>query len=216
LLARCQGQSLIACTLSRPVPTVKASQAMTHNPYCIEEDRHDVALEDCWTALPQLFFSCHLRPKDRRLPKTCCHKTGPDDISFLLVFFSTFEELRLPIQGPMEDAGVVKLYEPSPTPCLYVAPAENMVGRIPLMPCFLDGNATPTIPHKYSKNKASCFPAGCADAAAEDGRSGSNVYEVNPWLWQFGRGKPRIGGLTIEETEEKKDDAHKSSDKRRK
>ena len=64
--------------------------------------------------------------------------------------------------------------------------------------------------------KASCFPAGCADAAAEDGRRGSNVYEVNPWLWQFGRGKPRIGGLTIKETEEKKEDARKSSDKRRK
>ena len=41
---------------------------------------------------------------------------------------------------------------------------------------------------------------GCADAAAEDGRRDSNVYEVNPWLWQFGRGKPRLGGLTVEET----------------
>ncbi len=41
---------------------------------------------------------------------------------------------------------------------------------------------------------------GCADAAALDGRRGSNVYEVNPWLWQFGRGKPRLGGLTVEET----------------
>ena len=59
----------------------------------------------------------------------------------------------------MEDAGVVKLYEPSPTPCLYVANAENMVGRIHLIPCFLDGNATPTMPHKYSKNKSACFPA---------------------------------------------------------
>ncbi len=68
----------------------------------------------------------------------------------------------------MEDAGVVKLYEPSPTPCLFVANAENMVGRIRLMPCFLDGNATPTIPHKYSKNKQSCFPAGCADSATEE------------------------------------------------
>ncbi len=45
----------------------------------------------------------------------------------------------------------------------------------------------------------------CADAAAEDGRRCSNVYEVNPWLWLFGRGKPRIGGLTIEETAEKQD-----------
>ena len=110
----------------------------------------------------------------------------------------------------------VKLYEPSPTQCLYVAPAENMVGRIPLMPCFLDGNATPTIPHKYSKNKQSCFPAGCADSAAEDGRRGSNVYEVNTWLWQFGRGKPRLGGLTIEETSDRQDAARKASDKRRK
>ena len=97
-----------------------------------------------------------------------------------------------------------------------MAKAENMVGRIPLIPCFLDGNATPTIPHKYSKSRSACFLAGCADAASEDGKRGSNVYEVNTWLWQFGRGKPRIGGLTIEETAERQDSARKSSDKRRK
>ncbi len=178
-------------------------------PYCIEEDSHDVDLEDCWTALPQLFFSCHLRQKDRRMPKDGRHKAGPDDLRYDLVFFSTFEELTLPIKGPMEDAGVIKLDEQSPL-------AANMVGRIPLMPCFLDGNATPTIPHKYSKNKSSCFPAGCADAAAEDGRRGSNVYEVNTWLWQFGRGKPHLGGLTIEETSVRQVSACKASDKRRK
>ncbi len=32
-------------------------------------------------------------------------------------------------------------------------------------------------------------------------RLGSNVYEVNPWLWQFGRGKPRFCGLTVEQPE---------------
>ncbi len=57
---------------------------------------------------------------------------------------------------------------------------------------------------------------GCADSAAEDGRSGSNVYEVNLWLWQFGRGKPRLGCLTIEETLDRQDAARKASDKRRK
>ncbi len=118
------------------------------------------------------------------------------------------------MQGPMEDAWVVKLYEPSPTQCLYVAHTRNMVGRIPLMPCFVDGNTTPTIPHKYSKNKNSCSPAGGADAAAEDGRCGSNIYEVNLWMWQFGRGKPRLAGLTIEETPERQDAASKASDKR--
>ena len=185
-------------------------------PYSIEEDRHDVDLEDCWASRPQLFFTCHLRPKDGRMPKTGRHKTGPDDVKVDLVFFSTFEELQLPIKGPMEDAGVVKLYEPSPTPCLYVAPVENMVGRIPLIPCFLDGNATPTIPHKYSKNRSAGFPMGCADAAAVDGRRGSNVYEVNTWLWQFGRGKPRLGGLTIDETFDRQEAARKASDVRRK
>ena len=107
----------------------------------------------------------------------------------------------------MERAGVTKLYEPSPTPCLYVAPAANMVGRVPLIPLFLSGNSTPTIPHKYSKHKSSGFPAGSCDTAAADGRRGSNMYEINPWLWQFGRGKPRLGGLSCEETDERNEAA---------
>jgi hypothetical protein len=123
-------------------------------------------------------------------------------LSYYLVFFNTFEELTLSIRGLVEDAGVIKLYEPSPTPCLYVAPVENIEGRAPLIPLFLAGNSTPTILHKFSKRKDSGFPFGCADAAAAlaDGRRGRNVYEVNPWLWQFGRGKPSLGGLTVEDT----------------
>ncbi len=58
----------------------------------------------------------------------------------------------------------------------------------------------------------------------EDGRPGrgSNVYasEVNTWLWMFGRGKPRLGCLTIEETLDRQDSASKAfkfdSDKRQK
>ncbi len=49
--------------------------------------------------------------------------------------------------------------------------------------------------HKYSKNRNSCFPTGCSDAAAEDGKRCRNDYEVNTWLWPFGRGKPSLGGL---------------------
>jgi hypothetical protein len=158
-------------------------------PFCIEEDRHYVSLEDCWYVRPQLFFTCVLRPKDGRLPKNRTYKTGPDDIVYTLVFFSTFEELKLPIKGPMEDAGVIKLYEPSTTLCLYVADVQNMVGRVPLVPLFLAGNSTPTIPHIFSKSKDSGFPYGCADAAATDGLRGSNVYEVNQWLWQLGCGR---------------------------
>ena len=115
----------------------------------------------------------------------------------------------MPISGQMESAGVTKLYEPFPTPCLYVAPAANMVGRVPLIPLFLAGNSTPTIPHKYSQHTRSGFPVGTCDTAAADGRRGSNVYEVDPWLWQFGRGKPRLGGLSVEKTDDRKEAALK-------
>ncbi len=93
------------------------------------------------------------------------------------------------------------------TPCLYVAPAscQCMVGRVPLIPLFLAGNSTPTIPHKFRKHKSSGFPAGTHNTAAVDGQQGSNVYEVYPWLWQFGRGKLRLGGLSVEETDDRKD-----------
>ena len=53
---------------------------------------------------------------------------------------------------------------------------------------------------------------GICDTAAADGRrGGSNVYEVNPgpWLWQFGRGKPRLGGLSVEKTDDRKEAAQK-------
>ena len=66
----------------------------------------------------------------------------------------------------------------------------------------------------FSKRKDSGFPFGCADTAATDGRRGSNVYEVNPWLWQFGRGKPRLGGLTVEQTAARQDIASAARKKR--
>ncbi len=58
----------------------------------------------------------------------------------------------------MEDAGVVKLYETSPTPCLYVAPAQNMVGRV--LTCSAGAGMQDS-------------PFCCADPAAVDGRRGS-------------------------------------------
>ncbi len=68
-----------------------------------------------------------------------------------------------------------------------------------------------------SKRKDSGFPYGCADAAAADGRRGSNVYEVNLWLWSFfpGKpGKPRLGGLSVEKTFERQVAAGEASKER--
>ncbi len=105
-------------------------------------------------------------------------------------------------------------YEPGPIPCLHVAPVDYMVGRVPLIPLFLAGNSTPTIPHKFSKHKGSGFPMGYADSTASDGRRGSNVYEVNTWLWNSGPGKPRLGGLTVEKTAMRKETVRKDQAKR--
>jgi len=55
--------------------------------------------------------------------------------------------------------------------------------------------------------KEAGFPFACADAAALDGRRSSNIYDVNRWLWHFERGKPRLWGLSIEQTVERKDAA---------
>jgi hypothetical protein len=83
------------------------------------------------------------------------------------------------------------------------------VGKVPLIPLFLAGNTTPTIPHQYSQHKRSGFPAGTCDTAAADGRRSSNEYEVNKWLWQFGRGKQLLGGLSVEKTDGRKEAALK-------
>ncbi len=78
-----------------------------------------------------------------------------------------------------------------------------------MIPLFLAGKATSTIPHKYSQHKRSGFPAGTCDTAAVDCRHGSNVYELNLWLWQFGRGKQCLGGLSLKKTDHRKEAALK-------
>ena len=37
--------------------------------------------------------------------------------------------------------------------------------------------------------------------AGREATSRANVYEINQWLWHFGRGKLRLGGLSVAETE---------------
>ena len=80
-----------------------------------------------------------------------------------------------------------------------------------MMPLFLLGNSTPTIQahndpaHQLRHHRRGKFPHGLADAAADaSGKKESNVYEVNQWLWQFGLGKPRLGGLSVAATEERR------------
>ena len=77
----------------------------------------------------------------------------------------------------------------------------GMFGNYPSSPCFLDCNATSTIPHKYNSRQRDAFECCCADGAGPNQRRGSHVYEINIWLWNFGRPQPRVGGLSVSKTE---------------
>ena len=137
------------------------------------------------------------------------------DIPLNLVFFSPFEELRLRTAGIMASKGIHRVYEPSPVPTLYVGRVEDRLGRVPLIQCFLDGNATSTIPHKYSSRQEDAFENGCADGAGPNSRRGSHVYEINTWLWNFGRPQPRVGGLFVAKTEKIRRKSRSEASKRR-
>ena len=152
-----------------------------------------------WVVRPQLFFTCTVRPPHATRGR---HNTYAEDIALNLVFFSAFEDLGLRTTGTMESNGIRKLYEPSPVPTLYVGRVEDLLGRLQLFPCFLDGNTTSTIMYKYAGRQKQAFEFGCADGASQGSRRGSHVYEINTWLWNFGRPQPRVGGLLVVKTEE--------------
>ena len=100
-----------------------------------------------------------VRPRGARLQSRANYTYGPDDIQVQLVFYSTFEPKAM---------GVQRLYEPSPTPILYVGLVADVLGRVPLMPLFLLGNSTPTIPHQLRQHRGARFPHGLADDAADE------------------------------------------------
>ncbi len=71
------------------------------------------------------------------------------------------------------------------------------LGRVPLFPCFLDDNTTSSIPYKYTARQKQAFEFGCADRQGPASRRGSDVHEINTWMWNFGRPQPRVGGLSV-------------------
>ena len=145
-----------------------------------------------WYARPQLFFNCTVA-RTGHLRDTASHK------QLALVFFSTFEPISLPVDSVMKREGVPMFYDSASStnlPSLYLCRAENVLGRVPMMPCFVAGNRTPTVPHRFRKN--------CHGAVADtsEGRgNGSRLYELNVWMWRYGRGQPRH--VTVAEAEQR-------------
>ncbi len=126
--------------------------------------------DDVWFARPQLFFSCSLCPTGKT-ENQYSHR----EVS--LVFFSTFEPIPLTPDTCMQKNGIPMLYEraSSQLPTLYVCPVENVLGRVPLTPCFLRGNKNNTIPHSLRYE----VPGGAAADSRHDSGTGSRLFEVN-------------------------------------
>ena len=69
-----------------------------------------------------------------------------------LVYFSMFEPIDLTLESIMQRAGVPMLYDSTSNrrlPCLYICPVANVLGRAPLIPCFIGSNRHPTIPQRF-------------------------------------------------------------------
>jgi hypothetical protein len=90
-----------------------------------------------WIVQTQLYFSCTLRPLNAAVDR---YNNSSEDITLDLVFFSAFEDL--------------KATESESFTTLYVGKVEDILGRVPLFPCFPDGNITSTIPYKYAARQS--------------------------------------------------------------
>ena len=102
---------------------------------------------------------------------------------------NTFDPIDLSQQSIMAKKGIPMLCEdaPSQLPTLYICPATNVLGRIPLIPCYMDGQTHATIPHRFSRVN---LGGAIADTRPDNG-TGSRLYELNHWMWRYGRSLPR-------------------------
>ena len=105
-----------------------------------------------------------------------------------LVFFSTFEPIAVRRDSYMQ-RGIPMMYEQtaSQLPTLYVCPVENVLGRVPLIPCYMMGNKQNTIPHALRCE----VPHGAADDSRPNSETGSRLFEVKIWMRRYGRAFPR-------------------------
>ncbi len=142
-----------------------------------------------WYARPQLFFNCTLFPTGTK-GRSASHK----EVS--LVYFSTFEPINLTPGSVMQRAGVPMLYDSASNPrlpILYVCPVTNVLGRSPLIPCFVGGNRNPTFPHSFKEDQR--LGSASADTHRDQG-NGSRLCEVKIWTWRYGRGRLRMVSIT--------------------
>jgi hypothetical protein len=168
----------------------------------------------CWRELPWCCFGrllgctasalLQLIPKGWRMPKTVSHRTGPDDVRYNLVFFSTIEELKLHQMTHGRCCCDQALW----TPWYHVSTTRKWVMWLLQRTCWAE---SPFPPACWTVTQLQLSPTSTAKRRIHVSlqvvqtqqrmelhrRSSSNFYEINKWLWQFARGKASLGGLII-------------------
>ena len=105
-----------------------------------------------------------------------------------LVFFNTFDPIQLSPESVMHEKDIPTLCEdaPSQIPTMYICPVTNVLGRIPLILCYMDGQKHPSVPYRFRKSEL----GGAIPDSKPDNGTGGRLYELNIWLWNFGRSWP--------------------------
>jgi hypothetical protein len=120
--------------------------------------------------------------------KTTSHHDKHVSLVFCNIFESEPEPISLTPESCMQRRGVSRLYEraASHVPSLSVCPVENVGGRVPLIPCYLHGNAARKIPHCFrgrSPKEAGVAGPAAADSRPESGTGSRlfSLFEINMW-----------------------------------
>jgi hypothetical protein len=120
-------------------------------------------------------------------------------VQLSLILFSTFEPINITPNSLMQRNGVPMLFDSASStnlPSLYLCRSCHVLGRVPLMPCYVRGNPHPTLPNSFGDRDG-------ATADISRGRgNGSRLYELNLWMWRYGRGQPRK--VTVAEAERRR------------
>jgi hypothetical protein len=141
---------------------------------------------DVWYAWPIIFFTCTVSPTGH-MGDTTSYK----DVS--LVFFNTVEPISLTPESCMQRQGVPMLYKraASPVPSLYVC-RTLASGKLPWT-----GASDSMLPERQLSQvgNSSLFRVKIPREAAADSRpdsgTGGLLFEINMWMWRYGRTFPR-------------------------
>ena len=136
-------------------------------------------------------FSLALCPRGQKANVTSHRKLS-------LVFFNTFDPIQLSPHSVMHEKDIPMLCEdaPSQIPTMYICHVTNVLGRIPLIPCYMDGQKHPAVPNRLRKSES----GGAIPDSKPDNGTGSRLYELNVWLWNHGRSLP--WPISVAETDE--------------